>query len=97
MIGCMLADKIYDRHHCPMGIVQIGETIGQTVAEMQQGARRFSCHACIAIRRTCRYTFEKTEYASHLIHAVQGRDEVHLRGARVSKANLDTSAHQCAK
>lgn len=86
----MVADDVDHRAPCPPGVVQVGEPIAQTGAEMEEGGRRPAGHPCIAVGCTGRHPFEQGEHAVHGLDLVEGGDEVHLRGARVHEADIDS-------
>ena len=50
MIGRVLSNDVDDAGMRLLRIVQIGETVGEARAEMQQSRGRFSRHAVISIR-----------------------------------------------
>ena len=75
--------------------MKTGETVGGPWPQMQQGGRGFVEHPRVAVRSPGDDTFEKTEHATDVGLSIQGCDEVHLRGARVGEADLDSVVTQC--
>ena len=96
MIGRMLAHQIDDGYLSPARIVQIRETIPETGAEMQEGARGFFSHARVAIGGSGGNTFEETKRATYLLDSVKRSDQMNFRSARVCKAGVDASGEQRA-
>jgi len=76
------------------GVVQIRETVPETRAEMQQRRRRLVGHACVSIGRARRNALEERENAMHFRDVIEGRDEVHLRRARVREAGIHSTVHE---
>lgn len=56
--------KVDDRSRSAMGIVEVGESIGQARSKMDEGESRGACHTAIAICCTCTYSFMKTQDGS---------------------------------
>src|SRR5579863_5859534 len=96
MMSCMLADDVDDRHVRPARIVQIGETIPKTGAEMKQSACRFLRHAGITICRSGYNSFEQSQNAPHFTDSVKCSNDVDFRGARVCKARVYPSGEKRA-
>ena len=78
MVTRMLTDDVDDGNVGATGVVQIGETVGETGAEMQQSAAGFLRHASEAIRGSSDYTFEQAEDATHFRHAVERCDQMNF-------------------
>jgi hypothetical protein len=96
MKGRVLPDNIYYRHLCPASVVQIGNAVCKTWAEMKKSARRLADHACIAVRGSGDNAFEKSEDAAHLREPVQGGDDVHFRSARICETDFYPAGDQRA-
>ena len=94
MVSGMLADDIDNRHLRPARVVQIGEAIAKTGAEMQQSASWFPSHARIAVRRSRDHSFEKTEHAAHLRDPVKCRNDMDFRRAGVREASINSTGDQ---
>ena len=90
----MVADYVDDRSRGAPRVVQVGETVRETGAQVQQRARRLAGHAAIPVGRAGRDTFEKAQYGTHSGDRVDGRDEVHFRSARVAEAHLDSAVDE---
>jgi hypothetical protein len=96
MIGCVLSDNIYYRHLCPASVVQIGNTVRKTGAEMKKSACRLADHACIAVCGGGDNAFEQSEDAAHFRQPVKCSNDMHLRGARVCEAGINPSSGERA-
>ena len=96
MISGVLADEVDDRHLGPARVMQIRETVGETGAEMQQGARRLFSHPRIAVGRSGHDAFEEAQYAANFRCAVQRGNNVNFRCAWVGKTSVDGSSNQGA-
>ena len=96
VIGGMLADDIDDAGFRLLGVVQIGQAVGQTGGQMQQGGGRLAQHAVIAVRSAGDHALEQPQHAAHAGHLVQGGDEMHLGGAGVGEADVDVTSDQGA-
>jgi hypothetical protein len=90
----MIADDVNDRASRAPRVMQISKSIRESRAEMQQCARRLSCHACIAIGSAGRYTFLKRQHWAHGRNLVQRRDELHLGRPRITKTHIDTASYE---
>ena len=96
VIGRVIADDVDDRGRRLAGVVQVREPVGEAGPEMEQGRRRFSRHARVAVRGAGDDALEQREHAAHALDAVERGDEMHLRGARVGEAHVDAAGHQGA-
>jgi hypothetical protein len=90
----MLADDVDDWHVRSARIVEIGQAIGKTRAEVKQSACRLLRHACIAVCGSGDNAFEQTENATHFCLPVECGDNMHFRGARISEADSNPSSDQ---
>ena len=85
----VITDDVDDRTVGTTGVMQVGEPVSQTWAEVEQGCGWTSGDTGVAVGRSGGHTLEEGEHASHRRHIVEGGDEVHLRGARVHEAGID--------
>jgi hypothetical protein len=74
----VLADDIDDARMRLLGVVQVGEPIGEAGAEMEERRGRRALHAEIAIGRARYHTFKQAEHAAHALDPVKRRDEMHF-------------------
>jgi hypothetical protein len=79
----MVADHIDDGREGAARIVQVGDPVAVTGAQMQQGAGGLAGHAAVAVGGPGGHAFELAEDRAHGRDAVQRRHELHLAGARV--------------
>jgi hypothetical protein len=70
----MLAYDVDDRHLRSARIVQIGKTVSEARAKMQQGARWFSRHSRISVGGARHDALKKAQYAPHLRDMVECLD-----------------------
>ena len=78
----------------PPGIVQVGQAVTQSWAQVQQHYGGFVGHARETIGRAGGHPFEEGQHTSHLRDCVQRRDEMHLRRAGVGEAHVDSVADE---
>jgi hypothetical protein len=74
----MLADEVHDGHMCPDGVMQIRQTVGETGAKMQEGARRPFNHTRVAVRCPGANPLEQAEHAANFRLSVEGSDQMDL-------------------
>ncbi len=94
VIDRVLADDVDDAGIRLLGVVQVGEPIGEAGTEMQQRRGRRALHAEIAVGGTGHHALEQAEHAAHALDPVQRRDEMHLGGAGIGKADINAARHQ---
>ena len=94
VIGGVIADDVDDRRAGALGVVQVGQAVGQARAQVQQGRRRLFRHARIAVGGAGHHAFEQAQHAAHLRLAVQRRDEMHFGGAGIGETGVDTAGQQ---
>ena len=85
MVDGMLADDVDDAGMRLLGVVQIGEAVGEAGPEMQQRRGRRALHAEIAVGSTGYHALEQAEHAAHALHPVQRGNEMHFRSAGIGK------------
>ena len=78
MVRRVVTDDRHDRCVTATRIVQVGEAVAETRAEVQEHGCRRLTHAGVPVGRACRRTFEEREHTAHLGHRVEGGDKVHL-------------------
>src|SRR5260221_13523839 len=61
---------------------------------MQQGRCRPIRHAEITVRGTGDHAFEQSQHAAYARDAVQRRDEMQFRSARIGEADIDAASQQ---
>ena len=94
VIGGVIADDVDHRRRGFVGVVDVGEPVGETRAEMQQGRGRLFAHPGIPVRGSGDDPLEQAEHAAHAINPVEGCDKMHLRGAGIGEAHIDPAPHQ---
>ena len=96
VVGGVVAHDVDHGRPRPTSVVQVGHAVAEPRAEVQQGGCRSAAHPGIAVGRAGDDTLEQAEDAAHLGHVVEGGHEVHLRGARVGEADVDTGIDEGA-
>ena len=94
VIGRMLADDVDDARMRLLGVVQIGEPVGEPGAEMQQRRGRRALHAEIAVGRTRHHAFEQPEHAAHALDPIERGDKMHLGSAGIGEADVHAARDQ---
>jgi hypothetical protein len=61
---------------------------------MQECRRRISSHPRIAVGSASDDAFEEAQHAAHAIDPVECRDEMHFRGSRIRKTDIDAATDQ---
>ena len=97
VIGGVIADDVDDRDVAAFGVVQIREAVAESRPQVQQRGGGLARDARIAVCRAGHHAFEQAQHASHAGHAVQRRDEVHLRGAGIREADFHAGIQQRAQ
>ena len=82
VVGRVIADDVDDRRRRAPRVVQVGEAVGESRAEVQQRDRRLAGHAPVTVRGAGHHALEQAQHRAHAAHRVQRGDEVHFRGAR---------------
>jgi hypothetical protein len=91
MICCLISNDVDDRDAGTLRIVKIGETVGESRPAVQQGRRWLSGESGITVRRSGRHAFEQPQDTAHPRDLIEGRDEMHLAGAGIGKAGVDST------
>ncbi|MCY1515415.1 hypothetical protein D9M68_500020 [compost metagenome] len=91
----MVADDVDDRRASAPRVVQVGKAVGETGTGVEQGRRRPTRHARIAIGRTGDDAFGEAENTAHLRLAIKGGDEVHFRRAGIGKTDIHIVCQKC--
>ena len=94
VIDRVITDDVDHRHLALARVMQIGQAIAQSAAQVQQRGRRLVGHARIAVGRTGGHTLEQGQHRTHARLAVEGGNEVHLAGAGVGETDLDAGIGQ---
>ena len=84
MPGGLIAHEVDDRRPGPARVVEIGERVGETCAQMQQRQRRAAAHARKAIGGTAADSFEQAQHGADLWRAV-ARNRKAVVGVGVGK------------
>ena len=94
MVGGMFADDIDDPGACPLEIVQVGKSVGQSGTKMEKRRGGFAGHPVIAVRGARRYRFVQTQNATHAVDLVEGGHKMHFRRAGIGEADFHATGHQ---
>ena len=89
MVGGMVADDIDHRNAGAPGIVQVGEPVCQSRPRMKQRRGRAAGHPRVTIGSACHHALEKPQHATHVRPAIESRNKMHFRRARVGEADVD--------
>ena len=90
VIGGVVSDDVDDRAMGAPCVVKVREAVRETGAGMQQGCRRPSRHSRITVGGAGDHALEQTEHATHRGLSIQRGDKMHLGGAGVGEADIDT-------
>ncbi len=96
VVGGVIAHDIDDRGVRAPGVVQVGHPIAQPAAQMQQRRGRLIRHPAVAVGGSGHDALEQAQHGTHLGHAVQRCDEMHLRSAGIAEAHLHATVCECA-
>ena len=94
VIGRVLADDVDDAGVGLLGVVQIGQAVGEAGPEMQKRRSGCALHAVIAVGGAGHHALEQAEHAAHPLDPVQCGDEMHLRGAGIGEADIHAACDQ---
>jgi hypothetical protein len=83
MVRGMLADDVDHGAACLAGVVEVGQGVGESGAEMQKSGRGLAGHASVAIGSAAADALEQAKDAAYLGNVVERRHEAHLRRAGV--------------
>ncbi len=94
VIAGVIADDVDHRHPGALGVVQIGEAVGEPWPGVQQRRCGLAGHPGVAVGRPGRHALEQPEHAAHLRLAVERRHEMHLGRAGIGEADVDAVDEQ---
>ena len=94
VIGRVLADDVDDAGMGLLGVVQVGEAIGEARPKVQQGRCRRALHAEITVGRARHHALEQAKHAAHALDPIQRRDKMHLRGTGIGEADINAARDQ---
>ena len=92
VIRRVLAHDVDDGGTGLLRIVEVGEAVAETGAQVQQRRRGILGHAPIPVRRARHHALEQAEHAADAVHLVQRGHEMHLRRAGFVKHTLTPPA-----
>ena len=95
VIGRMLADDVHNPAVGLLGVVKIGEAVGETGPEMKQRRCRPVGHPVVAVGRTGRHALEQAEHTTHAGNLVQCGHKMHLGRAGVGKTDVHATRDEC--
>ena len=90
----MLADDVDDAGMGFLGVVQVGEAIGETGTEVQQRRGRRALHAEIAVGSPRHHPLEQAQHAAHTLDPIERGNEMHLGSAGIGEAHVNAARHQ---
>ncbi len=70
-----------------LGVVDVGQSVGQSRPGVQQRRGRSIGHARITVGCTSHHAFEEAQHATHLRLTVECGNEMHLRCAGICEAD----------
>ena len=94
MVSRVVADDVDDGSKGAFGVVQVGQAVGESRAQVQQGGGGFVGHSAIAVSGAGDDPFKQPQYGPHAGNLVDCRNQLHLGGAGIGKANLDAGIDQ---
>ena len=95
VIGGVVANDVHDRRGGAAGIVQIGEPVGQTRPEVEEGRRWALGHAPVPVGHSGDDALEQGEHGPHPLDSIDRRDEMHLRRAGIGETHVDVTCDEC--
>jgi hypothetical protein len=94
VIGRMVADDVDHARSRLVGVVNVCQPVGQPRPQMQQGGGGLVAHPVVAVGGAGHHPLEQPEHAAHPLDPVERRDEVHLAGPGIGKANVNPTPDQ---
>ncbi len=76
------------------GVVQVGDAVGETRSDMKQGKSRLVRHSGIAVGGACYHILLQAEYRAYRVRFTHLIHQLHLRGAWVGEAGIQTRIGQ---
>ena len=76
--------------------MEVGDPVAEPGAEVQKGRGRLSRHAAVAVGGSGRDTLEEAKHRAHALDLVEGRDEMHFRGAGIGEGDIDAAGQERA-
>jgi hypothetical protein len=92
----MVADDVDHAAHRPVGIVDVGKTVDEARAEMEERRCRLVAHPVIPVGGAGHDALEEAQHAARPVDPVKRGDKMHLRRAGNGKTHLDPAADQRA-
>src|SRR5262245_28804288 len=87
----MVTDDVDHAAHRPVGIVDVGRTVDEARAEMEERRCRLVAHPVIPVGGAGHDALEEAQHAAHPVDPVKRGDKMHLRRAGIGKTHLDPS------
>ena len=94
VVGGVIADQVDDRAPGAAGVVQIGQPVVETGAQVQQAGGRPTRHSGVAVGGAGGHPLEEGQHPAHLRDVVQGGHDMQLRGTRIGEAGVHPGRHQ---
>ena len=96
VMGGVLPDDVDNARVRLASVVQVGQAIAQTGAEVQQRGCGALRQAVVAIGGACHHPFKQSQDAADAWHCVQCRHKVHLGRAGIGETHLHLVMNQGA-
>jgi hypothetical protein len=90
----MVSDQVDDWATRSSGIVQIGNTVGQTRTQMQQSGRRFTQHPAVTVGSTSANSLKQRQNRPYCIVAINGLNQMHFRRTRICETDFNAAFNQ---
>ena len=88
VVDGVVADDVHQRRCSAATVVQVGDAVAEAGAEVQQGRRRQSLHARVAVCGAGADALEQAQHGARFRHRVDGLHEMHLGRARIGEAGV---------
>ena len=93
----MVTDDIDEWHARASGVVQVGETVTESGAEVEKCGGRTTCDAGVSISCTGDHAFKQPEDSAHRRDVIESGHEVHLARSGVAETHVDAVRLECGK
>ena len=92
----MISNEVDQWRTGAAGIVEVGDSVTQPGAQVQQGRRGFAGHAPITVGRARAHAFEEPEHGAHARDRIDALHHMHLRGAGIRETRVHSLVEQRA-
>ena len=94
VVDRVVANDVDDRGLCADRVVQVGQSVCQAGAQVEERCCRCVLHARVTVSGSGDYAFEQAQDAVDFRGVIEGCNEVHFRSTRVCKHRVDTVGEQ---